>query len=672
MADARGLRRWTTRASPAAVALVALVAASAVLRAWAGSRIPSPWFTPDELVYAELGRSLYADGDLQILGGPTPFFTLLYPAFAGLPLSYRELDVGYETLKTAQAVVMSLTAVPVYLWSRSLARPRFALTAAALTLAVPGLAFAGFVMTEALFYPVLTLAAWAIARALARPSLVTIAIAIAAIAAAAATRLQALVLVPAVVLAVALKVAFERTWWHGLRRYVPLVAGLAAVTAAAAGAKLVRGSSGSGLLGAYRTTGDVSYGLWDAVRFTAYHAGDLVLLTAVVPAVAVALLAVRAFEGRERDADGQAYVAVALAVAALTVAQVGLFASRLLGRLAERNQLALAPLLFVGLALWLERGAPRPRVAVGVVAAATGVLVAIVPWRDFAVRAAEPDAFMLIPVVALREQGVVPWLIPLGATVLLLAATALVPLRRVWVLPVVVLTLLVGSSALVERTVAERASVFRSVVIGSDPRWIDRAAPIGVSLLYAGELAWTGGAPVWEHLFWNRRVDSAYVLGERRVAGPLPQTWLTAGAEGRLTRRDGTAPAFRYVVAPRTLTFEGEEIAFTDAGYSLWRAANPPRLVARLGGVTAATSVIRERARLTVFGCRRGLARLTLVALRPARIEIRRDGRRSVSAVLDRGGTWEGAIVGRSTGLCTVEVRTTAPIRADRFEFVAA
>jgi len=37
--------------------LVVLVAASAGLRYWAASRIPSPWITPDEQTYAELGRA---------------------------------------------------------------------------------------------------------------------------------------------------------------------------------------------------------------------------------------------------------------------------------------------------------------------------------------------------------------------------------------------------------------------------------------------------------------------------------------------------------------------------------------------------------------------------------------------------------------------------------------
>src|SRR5581483_5639562 len=65
---------------------------------------------------------------------------------------------------------MSLAAVPVFLWGRSLVSTRWALVAAALTLALPGLVYSGLVMTEVLFYPLLVLAAWAMARAIERPT----------------------------------------------------------------------------------------------------------------------------------------------------------------------------------------------------------------------------------------------------------------------------------------------------------------------------------------------------------------------------------------------------------------------------------------------------------------------------------------------------------------------
>ncbi len=129
-------------------ALTALVVASTGLRALAAADVRGPWIAPDEMVYALLGLGLWQHGSLAILGGPTPFYTFLVPAFVGLPLSVGGLGFGYGLLKVLQALVMSLAAVPVYLWGRSLVPRGWALTAAALTLAAPGLAYSGLVMTR--------------------------------------------------------------------------------------------------------------------------------------------------------------------------------------------------------------------------------------------------------------------------------------------------------------------------------------------------------------------------------------------------------------------------------------------------------------------------------------------------------------------------------------------
>ena len=129
---------------------------------------------------------------------------------------------------------MSLAAVPVFLWARSLVPARSALLAAALAVAVPGLAYSGLVMTEVLFYPLLVLAAWAAAEALARRTWQAQLLAVAAFLAVAGTRLQAIVLLPAYATAVGLDAAMARSW-AGLRKLWPAVAGLRR-----AGARLAR------------------------------------------------------------------------------------------------------------------------------------------------------------------------------------------------------------------------------------------------------------------------------------------------------------------------------------------------------------------------------------------------------------------------------------------------
>ena len=65
---------------------------------------------------------------------------------------------------------MSATAIPVFFWARPLAGSRAALLAAALTVLMPGLAYSGLLMSEALYLPVAVVACWALARCLCKPT----------------------------------------------------------------------------------------------------------------------------------------------------------------------------------------------------------------------------------------------------------------------------------------------------------------------------------------------------------------------------------------------------------------------------------------------------------------------------------------------------------------------
>ena len=116
--------------------LAGLVFCSTLARFAAARGVHTPWIMPDEVVYGELGKSLYHSGRFEVLHEHIGFFGLVFPALVGGPLFVSDLERGYYWLKLLQALVMSLTAVPVYLWTRSLARPAWALVAAALTVPV--------------------------------------------------------------------------------------------------------------------------------------------------------------------------------------------------------------------------------------------------------------------------------------------------------------------------------------------------------------------------------------------------------------------------------------------------------------------------------------------------------------------------------------------------------
>jgi hypothetical protein len=648
------------RSLPPAAVLAALVAVSTLLRIWGGTLVPAPWYTPDEMIYGELGRSLWTTGHLGILGHRSAFYGFVYPAFVGPWLSFGNLAHGYALLKGAQALVMSLTAVPVYLWSRRMMRPGWALAAAALTLAVPGLAFSGFVMTEVAFYPVLVLAAWALASALARPSGRTQLLVVGALALAVLTRLQSIVLVPVFLLALALAVLFERRLAPA-RRLWPLLAGIAV------GAVLVKALGGSQLLGAYGTVGRQTYDAADAISFALYHAADVLIVLGAVPVVALVLAGLPSFAGREQSADVRAYVAVAIALFLGLTGQVGLFASQYTGRLAERNLLPLFPVVLIGFALWLDRGAPRPRVATVLVSVAAVIVVALLPPGRFVVEAAIPDTYGVVPLYRLKahapglDLGLALFLGALAAVLLL----EIVPRRALIVLPVAVGAYMAVASVTVTRTVAHQARAFWPFMVGEDLRWVDKRAAGPVTYLYAGDQLWNRA---WYNTFWNRKIDRVYTVGtQKRILGPMPQRTIGVPASG-LVR----APAPRYAVIPWYWTVAGERLGgAAGAELALWKVEPPLRVLTQTEGVLPDGGLGSE-AEMRALGCHGGRLLMTLNAAGDRRVEIQRNDVPYRTIRLRGQQTWSGSIPSGppEDGMCRFTVTVKGGIFASRFDFV--
>lgn len=652
--------------------LGALVVMSTVLRGVGGALVPSPWINGDEVIYAELGRSLWQTGHFEILGASTRIYSFAYPALIGGPLSLHDTELGYALVKWLQAALMSLAAVPVYLWGRSLASRGWALVAAALTLAIPGLAYSGLLMTEVAFYPVLVLAAWATARALESPTVARQVLALAVIGLAVATRLQALVLAPAYVTAVALYVVLNRDGRRSALRHLPAAAGIAVLAAGWSVWQIWTGSGrGTDVLGAYRAAGEASYGFVDAAKYVAYHAADVVLLTGVIPACAVALLLIR---GRELSAAVRAYLAVTISLTAWFVVEVGVFASRLVGTLAERNLFELAPLFFLGLVVWLRAGASRGRVSSIAVGGAAIGLVALTPLNSLLNKQSQWEAFTLLPFHELRSRvpGANPRLLVLDLAFVLLVLTQLVPRRRLWLVPCSLLAVFAILSTFATRTVTEQARSTESYLVGGDRHWIDEAAAGPVAFLTGGETFWPAA---YENLFWNRRVRRVYTLPGFGGPGPLPQTPVGPEVDGRVVFADGRPAPARFVVASNTLTVFGTKLAASrSAKLVLWRAPRPLRLSTWLTGISIVSSSVDPRgdlsvegsmasdAQLTVYDCS-GAFKLKLVGHAvPTRVEISRNGR-----VVRRGQvrSWLGwyatipALPRRPAGACDLEIRST-------------
>lgn len=661
---------WAAARGCPIVVLLALVVGSTLFRFWQAQHVPAPWITPDEQTYGLIGRSLYESGRFEILGHDTGLLSFVYPALIGLPLHLLGPSEGYATAKALQALVMSLTAIPVYVWGRSLSlRRTWALAAAALTLAVPGLAYSGFLMTEVAFYPIVCISAWAMARALAEPNLENQAFLLAAILLAVTTRLQAIVLVPVLMLALLLKLGFERGRIASLRAFLPVFGGLLAC--AGVWALLTRNRVG-GLLGSYRITGSTSYHPLAAVRFGLYHLADVLLMTAVVPMIALTVLVARAAAAREPSLKVRAFAAVAAAYVLGFVAEVGLFSSSLLGRLGERYLFGLSPLLFLALALWLERAAPRPVLPTALASFAALGLLALLPI-GFVSEAAAPDAFSVIPLYEIRQHvGASALKLGLLAAALLLLTLFAVAPRRPWLPPATVFVLLVAASLSASHFVAKQAAGFRMFTVGSDPRWIDRFATGPVSFVYAGEYGFSKGGPVWANLFWNHKITDVLSLRGARVVGPVSVRQATIAPDGRLLA-GGRPVQAESAVASTAISFFGETLN-RGASYVLWQLARPVRVSSFITGMRLLSRDIDVRARMNVYACGDGALELMLVAPEARRITIFRDGDRYRTIMLNPGAPWTGSISAPTTrrrGVCTFELVTEGGgVHADRFQFV--
>lgn len=565
---------------------------SAALRAWAAGGIVTPWIAPDELIYADIGRSFWQTGHFLLWGAPVQLFSAVYPVLAGLPLSLHDRASGYELLKGVQAVAMSLTAIPVYLWAREVTPRGWALVAAVLALVPPSLAYSGLIMTEVAFYPVFVVAAWAVARAVALPTPRREGLALAAVVLACATRLQAVLFVPAYVTAVLV----DR---RRVRAHVPAFVALAVVAALWSAWQLRHGGPVTKVLGAYQAAGETGYDVGDAARFVLYHFGDLVLISGAVPLCALAALAA----ARDADENVRALVATTASLCVWTVLEVGVFASKHVGHLAERNLFPLLPLLAIVLVVWLARGAPRP-LAAGIAALVCVALLFALPLETLTSLAATPSSFTQIPLLDVTGSVNLDWVVPLAALALL-GACALLPARVLAVgVPALLALLGVVASVSASRFIVDQAKQVEYLTLGPKRAWIDAQANGPAVFLFAGQLNWE---TPWQARFWNRRLESVVGFLGTAVPGVVSAPSVGPSADGRLVN-DRTAAALEgdYVVTSNFFTVAGTDVAHPLQSVVLWQADQPLRVTGWLEGVAFDWSVATAKARYYRYGCDHG------------------------------------------------------------------
>src|SRR6266540_4701383 len=345
------------------------------VEAWAHG---TPWLFGDELELTQLSRSIAETGHAARRGEPHSFNTLwayvLAPAWR-----IDNTHTAYATVKYIGVIVMTLTAFPAYGMARMVVGRNAALFVAAASAAIPALAYSSMIVEEPLAYPYSTLCLFLILKLLVAPSRWWLGGTLVACAIAPLVRGE-LGVVPVVLVLAALLLVWRSDWitrwragwttwdWVGL---VVLLIGAGVILSAFLGHHSYE----------WRVVTDIYKNRMLDLGLNA--AGALTIGLGVLPVVAgLASLWRAPGERPTREVSSFRSLLLAAIVAfGVYTAVKSAYVSTVFGTYTyERNLIYLAPLLFVGTGLWLERRRLHP-VALAVSAGFVLVLLLTTPYE---------------------------------------------------------------------------------------------------------------------------------------------------------------------------------------------------------------------------------------------------------------------------------------------------
>ena len=591
----------------AVLTLAVVVAISIGVRIWLTRKIATPWIMTDELLYSEMAKSFASTGHFLIRGAPSGIGNVAYPALISPAWLFHPMATTYGLAKAINVIVMTATVVPLYIWGRRLMSPLYALVAVGLVLLMPSFMYSSMLMTENAFLPAFVLAAFAFALALERPTLLRQLFAFGAILLATVVRYQGLVLLLVLPTAILLKVLLElwaeprprslRFLGAELRRYWVSGALLVAAACSYVLLELARGRGLSSGLGTYQDVARKNYSFDAARHWILLHFAELGLSVAILPACAFLLLLGLAFtRGGTRSAAERAFLAVAAAAIAWIVVEVAVFASGFSLRIEERYMFFLAPLLFLSLALWLDRGLPRPPLLTLVAAAVPAALLFALPLGSLLNISIFSDTFGLIPFLRLSQRFVPGgfgetrhFLLAGGIAAAL--AFILWP-RHGWpelLFPASVAAFLVLSSYSVEGTLRDYSGGLKDSAgtLGS-PSWVDQRIGSGGNatfLLGTTSETWPETLSLWQTQFWNRSLHSVYNLSTPEPAGGPETAARVDSANGLIvSTTSGTRLRAQNIISSLSFGLDGRLIAARPP-FALYRTKGPLRVAQETTGI---------------------------------------------------------------------------------------
>ena len=560
--------------------LVAIIAASTAVQAILALRLTAPQGIPDELIYSEIAKSL-SEGRAPGIRGHAAFTygpgypLLLSPLWA----LFDDVAAAYTAARLLNALLISATAIPVYLLARSFVDTKRALVVAGLSVSIPSMLYAGLLLTEVALYPAFALAVALMTRSLMRPSSARQIAALGAIALACSIKALAFTLLIAYPICVGLFHWLDARqlseWRSRMRLYAPLWFVLAGLGVSAIALSLAVGLGRPlDLLGAYA---DVAENIDPLTTpwWLLLHLAEIDLYLAVTPFAAAVLVAARGFRSSSSP-DERLFAAVATPLTLCLLLVIAMVASRPQAvaqgyalndaRLSERNAFLVVPLFLLALVLWLRdrRGGVRLVLATLGVSAALPGLIPIAHY-DSNVRV---QALALVPWVTVNEDLIWPAAV-LAFTVSLALLFVLAWRARLrdlaFYAPVAAVFAVVIVVAHMSLVLASDWS--RAGAAGETANWVDLAVgDEDVAVLWANHEPRGEAGLLAHHLplfvgeFFNRRLGKVYEIG-----GPLPYALPSTKVRlegGRVVGSDGSRIDLgRYVLTPCHVDISGITVA---------------------------------------------------------------------------------------------------------------
>jgi hypothetical protein len=597
-------RLWVAVGTPATAVLLAsgLMLVAFAARVLLALHVAAPWIMPDELEYAETSRSFLSSGQYLFYDHSYALRTI-YPVLISPAWLAGSTQTAYGLVKVINSALMTLGAIPLYIWARRLVAPRWAIVAIVLYLAIPGFNYSAEIVTENAYLPATMLALLALALALERPTVLRQLLAFGSIVLVAAIRVQGLVFVAVLVTAIALVLLLDAiaaapgtrrdAVVDKLRRFWPSFGAIGLAVVAYVVYEVARGQSLSSGLGNYQGVASAHYAVRPVLHWSVYHLGALTFAVGVIPVSAlIVLFGLACRRSTAPGAPERAFLALTVAAVLWIVVEVAAFASVYSLRIEDRYMFALDAPLLLALVVWLARGLPRPSALLAAAVLASASLLLAFPYQTFFREDIVTDSFGLLPLSRLSavlgaNAGDLPILVAAGVLVAGLLFAVVPRYAARLAVPLAVFGFLAVSSSSVFNQISFLADSTRHAggVMG-DPSWIDRTVgrDARVEVIYTSEI--TNPHVVWQAEFWNRSVRRLF--GVTGQDPSIPDVSASVDSSGRIhPALPANSPDLHtdLFVAASGVQLVGSPIAAAGQ-LVLWRTTGALRLRSAVTGLT--------------------------------------------------------------------------------------